>query len=63
MSAETDVFKKRLREVIPDPVVALYWLLTDNHALGGRAPLDCVSTPEGRAEVLDVLGRIEQGIW
>lgn len=39
------------------------WLHLDNIALGGRKPITWLSSHIGREEILNVLGRIEYGIF
>jgi putative toxin-antitoxin system antitoxin component (TIGR02293 family) len=52
----------RAGEVFSNRQKALRWLHSPNPALGGLTPLDAVETSEGRQEVEDILGRIENGI-
>lgn len=51
----TDVFEKN--------ALALDWLKRPNRALGGARPLDLLDTEIGGENVLDVLGRIEHGVF
>jgi putative toxin-antitoxin system antitoxin component (TIGR02293 family) len=39
------------------------WLVTENRALGGRQPITLLDTGIGFQDVLDVLGRIEYGVY
>lgn len=43
--------------------IAQVWLHDPNPALGNDTPADHAGTPDGLTEVLDLLGRIENGIW
>ena len=39
------------------------WLNSPCGALGGKIPAKLIETPEGFQQVLDVLGRIEYGVY
>jgi putative toxin-antitoxin system antitoxin component (TIGR02293 family) len=39
------------------------WLRTPIVALGGRAPIDLIDTDVGAGEVLNVLGRLDHGVF
>jgi len=39
------------------------WLHTANRSLGGRKPLELVRTDAGAELVVDVLGRLEHGVF
>ena len=39
------------------------WLATPVASLGDRTPLSLLSTPDGVAQVQDLLGRVEHGVW
>jgi putative toxin-antitoxin system antitoxin component (TIGR02293 family) len=39
------------------------WLLAENRALGGRKPIELLDTGIGFQDVLDVLKRIEHGVY
>lgn len=39
------------------------WLQTPKRALGDKIPLDLVKTKQGSEQVLNLLGRIEHGIF
>lgn len=41
----------------------IQWLHLDNAALGGRKPITWLSSQIGREEILNVLGRLEHGIF
>jgi putative toxin-antitoxin system antitoxin component (TIGR02293 family) len=42
---------------------AVNWLRRPNRSLGGRKPLDLVRTDAGAELVVDVLGRLEHGVF
>lgn len=42
---------------------ARQWLLTDNRALNGNRPIDLLDTAIGLEDVMDVLHRIEYGVY
>lgn len=42
---------------------ARQWLISDNRALGSRKPIELLDTGIGFQEVMDVLRRIEQGVY
>ncbi|MBB1272162.1 antitoxin Xre/MbcA/ParS toxin-binding domain-containing protein [Psychromonas sp. SR45-3] len=42
---------------------ALLWLKTSVKALGGRLPIDMLSTDKDAEMVLNVIGRLEHGIF
>jgi putative toxin-antitoxin system antitoxin component (TIGR02293 family) len=41
---------------------AAIWLASPAFGLQGRVPLDVATTPKGRDEVLNLLGRIDHGV-
>ncbi|MEX2316289.1 MAG: antitoxin Xre-like helix-turn-helix domain-containing protein [Pirellulales bacterium] len=49
-------------DVLGDEVKARAWLVAENRALGGTAPIKLLDTGIGFQEVLDVMGRIEHGV-
>jgi putative toxin-antitoxin system antitoxin component (TIGR02293 family) len=53
----------RAERVLGDPAAALDWLGSPNRALGGESPLQLLDTDLGAKRVLDVLGRIEHGVY
>ena len=53
----------RASEVFRDTVRARAWLREPVRALGSVAPMDLLDTDIGTAHVLDVLGRIEWGVY
>lgn len=50
-------------EVLGDKSKARNWLLSENAALGGGRPIDLLDTGIGFNEVMDVLRRIEFGVY
>jgi putative toxin-antitoxin system antitoxin component (TIGR02293 family) len=53
----------RAGRVLGDMPAALDWLVSPNRALGGQPPIELLDTDLGTEEVLQVLGRIEFGIY
>ncbi len=53
----------RAEEVFEDVDIARDWLNRPNQALGGKKPLELLSTDAGTESVEDVLGRIEDGVY
>lgn len=53
----------RAVEVFGEAEKARVWLDRPNRALSGATPQSLLSTPEGREQVLTVLGRIEHGVY
>ena len=53
----------RAIEVLEDEHKATHWLTTPNRALDGVVPMTLLDTPEGKEEVLTILGRIEYGVY
>jgi putative toxin-antitoxin system antitoxin component (TIGR02293 family) len=51
------------RDVFGDKSSALEWLRTSNVNLGGHKPLDCLDTEIGERQVMDLLSRIEYGVY
>lgn len=51
------------KEVLGTKEKARGWMLSDNLALGGQRPIDLLDTGIGFEDVLDVLGRIEHGVY
>jgi len=54
---------QRAAEVFEGGDAALDWLKRPNRALGGETPLALLDTEIGGDGVLDVLGRIEHGVY
>ena len=54
---------RRAVEVFEKSELALDWLKRPNRALGGETPLALLDTEIGAESVLDVLGRIEHGVF
>jgi len=53
----------RTEEVFESHELASQWLDTPNRALKGRKPIELSKTNAGLHEVLDLLGRIEHGVF
>ncbi len=53
----------RATEVFEDRNAALRWLKRPNRALAGEAPLRLLDTEVGAESVMDLLGRIEHGVF
>jgi putative toxin-antitoxin system antitoxin component (TIGR02293 family) len=53
----------RAEHVLGDREAALDWLSSSNRALGGDEPVSLLDTELGAKRVLDVLGRIEHGVY
>ena len=53
----------RSREVLGDEEKARLWLKSSIAALDGEHPINLLDTPTGIQWVLDVLGRIEYGVY
>jgi putative toxin-antitoxin system antitoxin component (TIGR02293 family) len=53
----------RAEEVLGDRAAALRWIRKPNRALGGVSPIALLDTDLGLDAVLDVLGRIEHGVF
>jgi putative toxin-antitoxin system antitoxin component (TIGR02293 family) len=53
----------RGRAVLGDGSAAMDWLKTPNYALGGESPLSRLDTGMGTEQALQVLGRIEFGVY
>lgn len=53
----------RAAEVFEDTDAAIDWLKSPNRALGGVTPLSLLDTDLGAEGVMDVLGRIEHGVF
>ena len=54
---------KRAEQVFEDRDAALDWLNSGNAALAGASPLSLLDTDEGAESVIDMLGRIEHGVF
>lgn len=50
-------------DILGDKDKARHWLLTENRALHGERPIDLLDTGIGFEDVLDVLQRIEHGVY
>jgi putative toxin-antitoxin system antitoxin component (TIGR02293 family) len=51
------------KEILGDKDKARQWLLTENAALNGERPIDLLDTGIGFEDVMDVLRRIEFGVY
>ncbi|MFV2069568.1 MAG: antitoxin Xre/MbcA/ParS toxin-binding domain-containing protein [Pirellulales bacterium] len=51
------------KEILGDKDKARKWLLTENTALNGERPIDLLDTGIGFEDVMDVLSRIEHGVY
>ncbi|WHZ14983.1 MAG: hypothetical protein OJF52_001823 [Nitrospira sp.] len=58
-----DAVIARAVEVFGEAEKARGWLDHPNRALSGATPRSLLSTPEGREQVLTLLGRIEHGVY
>ena len=54
---------ERAEAVFKDSDSALSWLQSANAALGGVAPMSLLDTDIGADSVMDMLGRIEHGVF
>jgi putative toxin-antitoxin system antitoxin component (TIGR02293 family) len=50
-------------EVLGERARAVKWMTQENRALSGARPLDLLDTEIGEAQVRDVLGRIDYGLF
>lgn len=50
-------------DILGDEEKARGWLLAENRALGGKAPISFLDTGIGFQGVMDVLSRIEHGVY
>jgi putative toxin-antitoxin system antitoxin component (TIGR02293 family) len=53
----------RAGEVFHNSDKALRWLREPSPTLAGRTPLQAIESPEGQAEVENLLGQIQHGIF
>jgi putative toxin-antitoxin system antitoxin component (TIGR02293 family) len=53
----------RASDVLGDVAAMRRWLRGPNRALGGQTPLSLLDTEQGAQVVLDVLGRLEHGVY
>ncbi len=60
-TAPPDVYSRTI-EVFNNGEKASYWLLSQNTGLGGVTPLSLIEVGKTK-DVLDVLGRIEYGVY
>jgi len=55
--------KDRVEKILGSYEKATIWLKSPNRALGGQKPEQLVRNKSGRKRVLQVLGRIEHGVY
>lgn len=55
--------ESRTQEVFEDKEVAVQWLESPNPILNNKKPIDLATTDAGLNEVLQLLGRLEHGIF
>lgn len=53
----------RAQEVLGDDMAMRRWLRAPNRALAGQTPISLLDTEQGAQVVLDVLGRLEHGVF
>lgn len=53
----------RSREVFGNTLSATKWLLTKNRSLGNKLPLTIALSKSTKEDVLNMLGRIEHGVY
>lgn len=53
----------RACEILRDPERARRWMTSRNRALVGSRPVDLLDSEAGAIEVLEILGRIEHGVY
>ncbi len=64
MDSETEErILRRAELVLGTREAARDWLNTPNRALAGARPVDLLNTSDGEVRVLQVLGRIEHGVY
>lgn len=63
MSEENQALIARAVEVIGNERDALHWLEKPKRALGNLIPFKVAETEDGKQKVLDLLGRIEHGVF
>jgi len=54
---------KQATEVFGSAEVAKEWMRTPNLVLSEKTPLECADTEDGLQEVLNLLGRLEHGVY
>jgi len=64
---EIEILQARLLSsafrVMANPAAAMQWLLSSQHGLGGAVPWEYANKKESIQEVIDLLGRIECGVY
>jgi len=58
----TEQIYQRAAEVMESSEAVRLWLETPNYGLGFRRPIDLIDSGEGD-QVLDLLGRIQHGVF
>jgi putative toxin-antitoxin system antitoxin component (TIGR02293 family) len=53
----------RACEALGDPKRAQLWMTNRNSGLNGRRPVDLLDSEAGAREVVDILQRIEHGVY
>lgn len=61
--SRTRAAKKAAAAAFGGDLRALRWLRSPNQAMGGHAPVSLLVSDEGLQQVLDVLGRVEHGVF
>lgn len=51
------------KELFKKPGDFQYWLEHENYALGGEKPMKLLDSAFGRAQILEILGRMKYGIY
>ena len=51
------------KELFKKPEDFRFWLESKNYALGGEKPMDLLDSALGRAQILEILGRMKYGIY
>ena len=59
---EDEAFNKACELFAQDREKAEEWLNSPQRALGGKIPIEVARTKEGTQEVLDIIGRLENGV-
>jgi len=54
---------ERTAEIFKSRDKAKDWMKEPHKALGGKSPAECFMTRSGAEEVLNLLGRIEHGVY
>jgi putative toxin-antitoxin system antitoxin component (TIGR02293 family) len=54
---------EKAKEIFGSQENAVKWLKSPNSVLGGITPVEAMSSRFGAEEVMDILGRIEYGVF